>query len=86
MPYQEDDPDRDLEVVDMDADLVNADWTKRTWDLPPYGSAEFLLAIGGADQLEHFKTTPTYQHAVEQGLIHDDLWVADFTKPASTED
>ena len=59
----------------LDADLANSDWTKQSWDLPPYGTAEFYEAIGGVDQLESFKKLPVYNHAVEQGLIHDDEWV-----------
>lgn len=75
--YQEDphDDDTDDGVVSLDADLANADWTKQSWDLPPYGTAEFYEAIGGVDQLEAFKKLPVYNHAVELGLIHDDEWV-----------
>lgn len=65
-------------VVSPDADLINADWTKQSWDLPPYGSPEFLELV---PDLEAFKKTPTYKHAVEKGLIHDDEWVGHHVKP-----
>ena len=69
---------------DIDAGLGSADWTKQGWDLPPYGSAAFLAAIGGPDKLDAFRTLPAYRHAVEQGLIHDDEWVGDYiTFPGS---
>lgn len=72
-PHEDEAPTR--ETVSIDADLINADWPKQAWDLPPYGSADFLSAIGGPGQLEAFKKLPVYNHAVEQGLIHDDEWV-----------
>ncbi len=59
----------------LDADLESADWTKASWDLPPYRSALFLKMF---PDLEGFKKTPVYAHAVEQGLIMDDEWVGDF--------
>lgn len=58
-----------------------ADWIKRgprSWDLPAYGSREFFLAIGGVDKLDDFKQSIAYKSAVENGLIHDDEWVADY--------
>ena len=77
-----------METFSPDADLENADWTKQTWDLPPYKSPEFLEL--GLD-LEAFRRTPAYKHAVETGLIHDDEWVADWvanynTAPQPTEE
>lgn len=63
-----------MEVVAPDADLANADWTKTTWDLPPYRSKEFMEQV---PDLEAFKKLPVYAKAVEAGLIHDDEWVAD---------
>jgi len=71
----------DLEEFSPDADLTNADWTKQSWDLPPYLSPEFFDAIGGPQNLEGFKQTPVYNHAVEQGLIIDDEWAADSIQP-----
>ena len=66
--------------VDMDGDLENADWTKKTWDLAPYGSPEFFQQIGGIDKLESFKKLPVYKHACDAGLIHDDEWVGDYVQ------
>lgn len=46
----------------IDEDLRNADWTKKTWDLPEIGSKEFyefLKATGMT--IEHFKQLPAYQ-------------------------
>lgn len=60
--------------VTPDADPANADWTKGTWDLPPYMSPEFLELV---PDVEAFKQSQAYRVAVEQGLIHDDEWVGD---------
>lgn len=67
------------EVWDLDADSESADWTKKTWDLPPYGSTEFFQIVP-IESLDEFKKGVAYRSAVEQGLIHDDQWVADFVK------
>ena len=77
-PYYEDDQDEDADVISIDGDGFNADWTKQGWDLPPYRSPEFMALY---PDLDAFKTTPAYHHAVEQGLIHDDEWVADHVEP-----
>jgi hypothetical protein len=50
----------------------NEDWTKKTWDLPPYKSNEFLALV---PDLDRFRTLPVYQHAVKRGLIANDEWV-----------
>ena len=56
--------------------LENEDWTKATWDLPPYRSAEFdLLLLTVGTSLEKFKTLPVYKFAVKRGVIVDDKWV-----------
>ena len=61
-----------------DADVQNADWTKQTWDLPPYGSAAFELHLFTTGMtLEHFQTLPVYQWAVRKGLIVDDQWTGE---------
>ncbi len=81
-------------MISPDADLENSDWTKTSWDLPPYMSREFLEMMGPDFDQAHFKTTPVYKHAVEQGLIHDDEWVDDSIEqgpppppaPAKTKD
>ncbi len=64
---------------DLDNNLENADWTKQSWDLPPYKSYEFFKAV---TDLEAFRKLPVYKHAVEAGLIHDDEWVDDCCAPA----
>lgn len=63
--------------VDIDADLANADWTKTTWDLPPYKSRAFFEFVP-IESLPEFRRRPVYTHAVAAGLIHDDEWVGDF--------
>lgn len=68
-------------IFTPDDTIEGADWIKnrpRGWDLAPYGSPEFFQQIGGEDKLESFKQTPAYKAAVENGLIHDDEWVADY--------
>jgi hypothetical protein len=71
-----------IAMINLDADAESADWTKQSWDLPPYLSKEFFDVMGPAFNLEQFKTTPIYIHAVDTGLIHDDEWVADHCQPA----
>ena len=63
--------------IDLDGTVEDADWPKRTWDLPPYRSVEFFRVIP-FERLDHFRTTPVYRHAVESGLIHEDEWVGEF--------
>ena len=57
----------------LDDDIENADWPKRSWDLPPYKSEEFIAGLSMS--LEQFRTLPVYRHAVAAGLIKDDEWV-----------
>jgi len=76
----------DDEVISLDADLENADWTKRAWDLPPYKSPEFLDAIGGPENLPAFRKLPVYNAAVAAGLIMDDEWLADHVSEHKPED
>ena len=59
-------------IENFDADLENADWTKQSWDLPPYKSAEFN-ALGF--DLVAFRKLPVYKNAVAAGLIKNDEWV-----------
>ena len=50
-----------------DADLSNADWTKRSWDLPIHdaeGLQRWLAAKGVT--LAHFKTLPVYRFNVDK--------------------
>ena len=61
-----------------DADPMNADWTKRTWDLPPYKSKEFMRSLQSwGTTLEEFRKLPVYVFAVRKGVIVDDEWVGD---------
>lgn len=60
-----------LPVVDLDVDPKNADWTKQSWDLPPYKSREFMELY---PDLEAFRKLPVYQFAVKQGKILNDEW------------
>lgn len=69
-----------------DATTAGADWTKFGWDFPPYKSAEFLEAIGGAEQLDAFRTTPAYAAAVARGIVHDDEWVLDWCVPGARDE
>lgn len=66
-----------MKTYSPDADLVNSDWTKTTWDLPAYKSPEFMEIV---NDLDIFRKTPAYAAAVEQGLIMDDDWVADYVE------
>ena len=64
-------------MINLDADVDSADWTKQSWDLPPYLSKEFFHVMGPDFDLAHFKTLPIYKHAEAAGMIHDDEWVED---------
>jgi hypothetical protein len=66
-----------------DATVRGADWTKQSWDFPPYKSADFLESIGGVEQLPAFRTTSAYLFAVERGIIHDDEWILDWCTPTA---
>lgn len=59
-------------IINIDADIENADWLKKTWDLPPYKSPEFNAIV---KDLEKFKRLPVYKWAVKKGLIKNDKWV-----------
>lgn len=65
-------------TLSPDANLGDADWTKQTWDFPPYRSREFLEQN---PDLDAFRRLPAYAAAVAAGLIHDDEWVADWAVP-----
>lgn len=56
----------------VDSDLEGADWTKQSWDLPPYKSKEFDELV---PDLDAFKKRPVYAQAVKAGLIRNDEWV-----------
>jgi hypothetical protein len=60
--------------VNLDDSSENADWTKQSWDLPPYMSPGFLAIV---PDVEAFKKSQTYKNAERAGLILDDEWVDD---------
>lgn len=64
--------------ISLDADLANSDWSKQSWDLPPYRSPEFDAMF---PDLEAFKRLPVYKAACDAGLIIDDEWSADHIEP-----
>ena len=64
-------------TLNIDDDLRNADWTKQTWDLPPYKSEAFNKLF---PDLAHFKTLPVYQFAVRNGVIVNDEWTGKVSK------
>ncbi len=66
-----------LRYESPDADIESADWTKQSWDLPPYKSREFSALFS---DLDLFRTLPVYKHAVKKGLIVDDEWVGEAAK------
>ncbi len=66
---------KDQEPLNIDQGQ-NADWTKQTWDLPPYKSKEFMTFLERAKQtLEQFKQLLVYKKAVRKGRIKNDKWV-----------
>jgi len=65
-------------VFNIDANPENADWTKQSWDLPPYKSSEFMALIKHSGMsLEQFCKLPVYKQAVLKGIIEDGRWVGD---------
>lgn len=71
-----------MRTINLDDSVENADWTKQTWDLPPYKSPEFMRLH---PDLEAFRKLPVYKAAVAAFLIHDDEWVDDFTSDATEQ-
>lgn len=71
------------DVITLDSSEDNADWTKQSWDLPPYLSPEFNAIV---TDLNAFKELPIYKRAVETGLIIDDEWAADYIEPTEKPD
>jgi len=49
-------------ALNIDANPDNADWTKKSWDLPKYKSKEFMewLKFTGMT-LEEFRKLPVYK-------------------------
>lgn len=77
-------PEDDDSVIYVDRDQQNADWTKLTWDLPPYKSREFMNLLKMNNMtLEHFRTLPVYKFAVRNGKIVNDQWINEGNKKLS---
>lgn len=74
-----------LPTIDLDNSPANADWTKQSWDLPPYKSNAFFSVVP-ADQLPGFRNSAAYNNAVKAGLIMDDEWVADMVELAEPDE
>jgi len=56
----------------VDANLENADWTKKTWDLPKYKSKEFMKLLKDSDMtLTEFKKLPVYKWNLKAGNIKE---------------
>lgn len=63
-------------AYNIDEQLENADWPKRTWTLPPYKSEEFMARLSSWGMtLDGFRSLPIFAAAVESGLIDNDEWV-----------
>ncbi len=59
-------------IINLDSEIENADWVKRTWDLPKFGSDEFNAFLEASGKtLEEFKKLPVYKWAVERGEIKE---------------
>lgn len=59
-------------VLNIDAILENADWTKQTWDLPKYKTKAFYdwLKFFGMT-LTQFKKLPVYKFNLKAGKIKE---------------
>ena len=64
-------------VIDIDFYDESADWTKQSWDIPPYKSREFLTDF---PDLDNFRSLPVFKHAVVKRLIVNDERVNDASK------
>jgi len=65
-----------MPVVDIEGP-TNSDWTRQTWDLPPYKSERFMRQLAATGMtLEEFRRLPVYRWAVKRGLIVHDEWAA----------
>ena len=51
----------------IDADLDNADWTKRTWDLPYHNAEDLRAHLKAVGQtVAEFKRLPVYRFNVDK--------------------
>ena len=59
-------------VLNIDAIPENADWTKKSWDLPKYKSKEFYRILKSMNMtLEQFKKLPVYKWNLKAGNIKE---------------
>jgi len=59
-------------VINIDENLENADWSKRSWDLPEYKSEEFYRLLKFMNMsLEQFKKLPVYKWNLKAGNIKE---------------
>ena len=59
-------------VLNIDANLENADWTKQSWDLPKYKSKEFMDWLESSEMtLAQFKKLPVYNLNLANGNIKE---------------
>lgn len=68
--------------MNIDEDQENADWIKRTWDLPREPET-FLAAIGGTQRLAHFMTLPAARNmpkSLRDALVPDEQSAVDSLK------
>jgi hypothetical protein len=56
-----------VEGIKLDADLNNADWTKRTWDLPVKSADELRRYLKSSGRtVDEFKQLPVYRYNVKK--------------------
>jgi len=62
----------EIMIINIDANLENADWSKKTWDLPEYKSDEFFQLLKSMNMtLEQFKKLPVYKWNLKAGNIKE---------------
>jgi len=60
------------EILNIDANIENADWTKQTWDLPKYKSKEFMDWLKSSGMtLTQFRKLPVYKINLANGKIKE---------------
>jgi hypothetical protein len=59
-------------IINIDENIENADWSKRSWDLPEYKSEEFYRLLKFMNMsLEQFKKLPVYKWNLKEGNIKE---------------
>ena len=59
-------------LPNLDANLMDADWPKRTWDLKSLTKEDAIAFIKRHPGIAHFKTLPIYKHALAN---NDPPWI-----------